>query len=328
MRRVSTTPIRWILQKTTRIFAADQHSEKKSSSITGISYFCTVKLPAYISESDLDRLIDAAVGEDVGDGDHTTLAAIPAEAKNKAKLTAKEKGVIAGIYVAGKVFAHIDPGLKLDVLLPDGSAVNPGDTIFTVSGSARSILTAERLALNFMQRMSGIASYTQKLNELIAGSNAKLLDTRKTTPGMRMLEKWAVKIGGGENHRFGLFDMILLKDNHIDFAGGIANAIAAARKYLRDHNKNLKIEVETRNIDEVRQALDAGGVDVIMLDNMSPAEIKKAVDIIAGACKTEASGNVTERNIREIAFCGVDYISVGALTHSVKSLDLSLKALT
>lgn len=328
MQKVSTTPIRWILQKTIRRSAINQHFEKKSLPIGGISYFCTVKIPAYISEHDLDRLIDAAVGEDVGDGDHTTLAAIPAEAMNKARLIAKEKGVVAGVFVANKVFAHIDARLKLDILLPDGSYVNPGDVIFTISGSARAILTSERLALNFMQRMSGIASYTKKLNDLISGSNAKLLDTRKTTPGMRMLEKWAVKIGGGENHRFGLFDMILLKDNHIDFAGGIANAIATAKRYLSDQNKNLKIEVETRSIDEVRQALATHGADVIMLDNMSPSQMKEAVKVIAGRCKTEASGNVTENNIREIADCGVDYISVGALTHSVKSLDLSLKALT
>lgn len=287
-----------------------------------------MKLPGYISGEALDKLIDSSVQEDVGDGDHTTLASIPAESLNKARLVVKEEGTVAGVYVAGKVFHHIDPKLKFDVLLQDGTAVKPGDVVFTVAGSARSILTAERLALNFMQRMSGIASYANKLTQLISGSKARLLDTRKTTPGLRMLEKWAVKIGGGENHRFGLFDMILLKDNHIDFAGGIPNAIEAAKRYLRDCGKNLKIEIETRTLQEVSQAIDAGGVDVIMLDNMQPATMKEAVRLIAGRCKTEASGNVTESNIREIALCGVDYISVGALTHSVKSLDLSLKAST
>lgn len=281
---------------------------------------------SYITDEALNRFIGASLAEDIGDGDHSSLAAIPEGTINQARLLVKGDGIIAGLELAPKIFAAVDHSLEVDILLADGQQVKHGDVGLTVKGNARSILTAERLLLNCMQRMSGIATYTYYLNSLIAGTNARLLDTRKTTPNFRLLEKWAVHIGGGKNHRFGLFDMIILKDNHVDYAGGIAQAINAAKDYLKKNDKNLKIEIETRNLDEVRQVLEVGGVDVIMLDNMTPEMLMEAVELVAGRYKTEASGGITEKTIRDVAESGVDFISVGALTHSVKSLDISLKA--
>lgn len=282
--------------------------------------------PPYITTQFLKQFITSALAEDVGDGDHSTLASIPATAKSKARLLVKDIGVLAGVELASHIFHQFDPSLTLDSKMRDGDFVNKGDVAFTVQGSARSILTTERLVLNCMQRMSGIATYTQRLTDLIKGTKATILDTRKTTPNFRMLEKWAVLIGGGQNHRIGLFDMIMLKDNHIDMAGGIEQAILQTKDYLRASKRELKIEVETRNLKEVEEILRVGGVDVIMLDNMSAEEMKKAVWLINGRYKTEASGGITEETIRSVAESGVDFISVGALTHSVKSLDLSLKA--
>jgi len=282
--------------------------------------------PDYITDAFLNHFITSALAEDVGDGDHSSLAAIPASATSRARLLVKDDGILAGVEVAWKIFHQVDSRLHVDVKLTDGSEIRKGDIAFTVEGPARAILTAERLVLNTMQRMSGIATKTNHLVRLIQGTKARLLDTRKTTPNFRLPEKWAVSIGGGTNHRIGLYDMVMLKDNHIDMAGGIENAIIRTKDYLRDGNKNLKIEVETRNLDEVSQVLRVGGIDIIMLDNMSPAQMKEAVALINGRFKTEASGGVTETSIREIAECGVDFISVGALTHSVRSLDLSLKA--
>lgn len=282
--------------------------------------------PDYITDAFLNHFITSALAEDVGDGDHSSLAAIPASATSRARLLVKDDGILAGVEVAWKIFHQVDSRLHVDVRLTDGSEIRKGDIAFTVEGPARAILTAERLVLNTMQRMSGIATKTNHLVRLIQGTKARLLDTRKTTPNFRLPEKWAVSIGGGTNHRIGLYDMVMLKDNHIDMAGGIENAIIRTKDYLRDGNKNLKIEVETRNLDEVNQVLRVGGIDIIMLDNMSPAQMKEAVTLINGRFKTEASGGVTETSIREIAECGVDFISVGALTHSVRSLDLSLKA--
>ncbi len=267
-----------------------------------------------------------ALAEDIGDGDHSSLASIPNDAQNQARLLVKGEGILAGVELAGYIFNAVDPELKVDVLLQDGALVKFGDVALTVKGKAQSILTAERLVLNCMQRMSGIATYTNYLVSLIAGTGAKLLDTRKTTPNFRMMEKWAVLIGGGYNHRFGLFDMVILKDNHVDYAGGIKEAITATQQYLKEKGKNLKIEVETRTLDEVQQAINTGGIDRIMLDNMSPAMMREAVAMIGGKFETEASGGITEQTIRAVAECGVDYISVGALTHSIKSMDLSLKA--
>ena len=283
-------------------------------------------VPDYISEEFLHSFIVAALAEDIGDGDHSTLAAIPETATKRARLLVKDSGILAGVALAVRIFQQYDPDLSIETYLSDGAIIKRGDVAFSVSGSARSLLTTERLVLNCMQRMSGIATKTQHLAGLIEGTKARLLDTRKTTPNFRLLEKWAVSIGGGENHRLGLFDMIMLKDNHTDMAGGIGQAINRTKEYLRAENKNLRIEVETRNLDEVRQVLEAGDVDVIMLDNMSTDQMKEAIQLIDGRCKTEASGNITEETIRNVANCGVDYISVGALTHSVKSLDLSLKA--
>lgn len=266
------------------------------------------------------------MAEDIGDGDHSTLSSIPGNSTNKAQLLIKDSGILAGVTLAKAIFQYYDKGLIVKVRLGDGSPVKAGDVAFTVEGSSRSILSTERLVLNCMQRMSGIATKTHLLTNLVMGTGVTLLDTRKTTPNFRLLEKWAVTIGGGENHRLGLFDMIMLKDNHIDIAGGIEQAIHRTKDYLRAINKDLRIEVETRNLDEVRQVLQVGGVDIIMLDNMTPEDLTKAVHIIDGKFKTEASGNITESTIKSIADCGVDYISVGALTHSVKSMDLSLKA--
>ena len=281
---------------------------------------------SYLTPEALTTFIRTALAEDVGDGDHSALAAIPAGAQNRAHLLVKGEGILAGVALAPLIFKEVDPALHMTVLLTDGTPVRHGDIAFTVEGPARSILTAERLVLNCMQRMSGIATYTAHLNNLLAGTTTKLLDTRKTTPNFRICEKWAVLIGGGVNHRYGLFDMIILKDNHVDYAGGIAQAIAATHAYLEKTGRQLPIEIETRSLTEVQQALDAGGVDRIMLDNMNPELLREAVALIAGRFPTEASGGITEQTIAEVARTGVDYISVGALTHSVKSLDLSLKA--
>lgn len=273
-----------------------------------------------------DRLIDLAFAEDIGDGDHTTLCCIPDDAMGKSHLLIKEDGILAGVEVAKRVFARFDPTLHVDVLIKDGSEVKKGDIAMIVSGKIRSLLQTERLMLNIMQRMSGIATMTHRYVKRLEGTKTKVLDTRKTTPGMRMLEKQAVKIGGGVNHRIGLFDMILLKDNHVDFAGGIKNAIGGCHKYLTEKSLDLKIEIEVRNFDEIRQVLDCGGVDRIMLDNFSVEDTKKAVEMIDGKYETESSGGITFDTIRQYAECGVDFISVGALTHSVKGLDMSFKA--
>lgn len=282
--------------------------------------------PYYITPEFLSQFIHSSLAEDIGDGDHTTLAAIPANSIKRAKLLIKDDGILAGVELAEQIFLTFDPNLKVDQKLDDGTLVKKEEIAFTVEGSARSILTTERLVLNCMQRMSAIATKTHRLNTLIQGTSAKLLDTRKTTPNFRLMEKWAVLIGGGFNHRIGLFDMIMLKDNHIDMAGGIEQAIIRTKDYLRARNKNLKIEIETRSLDEVNEVLRVGGIDIIMLDNMDLETMKKAVKLIGSTCKTEASGGITEETIRDIAACGVDFISVGALTHSIKSLDLSLKA--
>lgn len=273
-----------------------------------------------------DRLIDLAFAEDIGDGDHTTLCCIPETAMGKSHLLIKEDGILAGVEVAKRVFARFDPEMKVEVLIGDGAHVRKGDIAMVVSGKVRSLLQTERLMLNIMQRMSGIATMTNKYVERLKGTNTHVLDTRKTTPGMRMLEKQAVKIGGGMNHRIGLFDMILLKDNHVDFAGGIANAINRCHEYLREKGLDLKIEIEVRNFDELRQVMECGGINRIMLDNFSVADTRKAVEMVAGRFETESSGGITFDTIRDYAECGVDFISVGALTHSVKGLDMSFKA--
>lgn len=284
-------------------------------------------LPPYLTDRALSEFITAALREDIGDGDHSTLGAVPASRNCTARLLVKDEGILAGVAMAEMIFHQYDPRLTIEKLKNDGDQVHRGDIAFTVHGPARSIITTERLVLNCMQRMSGIATYTRRLQQLIQGTRAQLTDTRKTTPNFRLLEKWGVLIGGGRNHRFALYDMVMLKDNHVDMAGGIQQAVANVRRYLSENRKQLGVEVETRNLEEVQQALDAGGVDVIMLDNMSPDNMTKAVKLIAGRAKVEASGGITESNIRQVAECGVDYISVGALTHSVKSLDLSLKVM-
>ena len=273
-----------------------------------------------------DRLIDLSFAEDIGDGDHTTLCCIPDTAMGKSHLLIKEDGVLAGVEVAKRVFARFDPTMQVEVLINDGAHVKKGDIAMVVTGKVRSLLQTERLMLNIMQRMSGIATMTAKYVERLKGTKTHVLDTRKTTPGMRMLEKQAVKIGGGMNHRIGLFDMILLKDNHIDFAGGIANAINRCHEYLKEKGLDLKIEIEVRNFDELRQAMECGGINRIMLDNFSVEDTKKAVEIVAGKYEIESSGGITFDTIRDYAECGVDFISVGALTHSVKGLDMSFKA--
>jgi nicotinate-nucleotide pyrophosphorylase (carboxylating) len=273
-----------------------------------------------------DRLIDLAFAEDIGDGDHTTLCCIPEDAMGESKLLIKEEGVFAGVDIAKEVFRRFDPSMQVEVYIEDGTHVKPGDIVMSVKGKIQSLLQTERLMLNILQRMSGIATMTNKYVERLKGTKTRVLDTRKTTPGMRMLEKQAVKIGGGTNHRIGLFDMILLKDNHIDFAGGIENAISRCHEYLKEKGKDLKIEIEVRDFAELQRVLDFGGVDRIMLDNFTPAETKKAVDLIAGRYETESSGGITFDTIRDYAEQGVDFISVGALTHSVKGLDMSFKA--
>lgn len=277
-------------------------------------------------QKELNLIIANAIREDVGDGDHSSLACIPATATGKAKLLVKDEGVLAGVAFAQQVFQYVDPELKVEVLLPDGTLVKHGDIAFYVEGSSQNILKAERLVLNAMQRMSAIATKTQYYVSLLEGTGAKILDTRKTTPGIRALEKWAVKIGGGENHRFALYDMIMLKDNHIDFAGGITKAIQKTQQYLKGQNKDLKIIVEARNLDEVEEILQSKGVYRILLDNFNYQDTRKAVQRIGEQCLTESSGGITEDTIRKYAECGVDYISSGALTHSVYNMDLSLKA--
>ena len=280
----------------------------------------------YTVEELEDKLIDLAFAEDIGDGDHTTLCCIPEDAMGKSHLLIKEDGILAGVEVAKKVFDRFDNTMKVEVLIGDGAEVKKGDIAMVVTGKVRSLLQTERLMLNIMQRMSGIATMTHKYVEKLKGTKTHVLDTRKTTPGMRMLEKQAVKIGGGMNHRIGLFDMILLKNNHVDFAGGITNAIDRCHAYLKEKNLDLKIELEVRNFDELNQVLTHGGVNRIMLDNFSVADTKKAVELIGGRYETESSGGITFDTIRDYAECGVDFISVGALTHSVKGLDMSFKA--
>lgn len=273
-----------------------------------------------------DRLIYLAFAEDIGDGDHTTLCCIPEDAMGKSHLLIKEDGILAGVEVAKRVFAKFDPTMQVEVLINDGTPVKKGDIAMVVTAKVRSLLQTERLMLNIMQRMSGIATMTNKYVERLKGTKTHVLDTRKTTPGLRMLEKQAVKIGGGMNHRIGLFDMILLKDNHIDFCGGITNAITRCHEYLKEKGLDLKIEIEVRNFDELAEAMNCGGINRIMLDNFSVADTKKAVDIVGGKFETESSGGITFDTIRDYAECGVDFISVGALTHSVKGLDMSFKA--
>ena len=274
----------------------------------------------------INEIIDNALLEDIGEGDHSTLSSVPEDAQGKAHLLIKEDGILAGVELAKMIFHRFDPELKLDILLEDGALVKKGDIAFYVTGSSRSILSTERLVLNFMQRMSGIATQTNKIVSLIEGCNTKLLDTRKTTPGIRYMEKWAVTIGGGFNHRFALYDMIMLKDNHVNYAGGIIPAIQRANKYLKENNKDLKIEIEVRNESELNEVLSIGGVDRIMLDNFTPERISTVLPLIPAQFETEASGGIPMENIRAYAETGIQYISVGALTHSVKSLDMSLKA--
>jgi nicotinate-nucleotide pyrophosphorylase (carboxylating) len=276
--------------------------------------------------NDFEQLISLWFAEDIGDGDHTTLSCIPASAMGKSQLIVKENGILAGVEVASEIFRAFDPELKMTVFITDGADVKVGDVAFVVEGKVQSLLQTERLMLNIMQRMSGVATSTREYVKALEGTKTRVLDTRKTTPGLRLLEKEAVKIGGGVNHRIGLYDMILLKDNHIDFAGGIDKAILRAQNYLKEKGKNLKIEIEVRNFDELAQVMAVGGVNRIMFDNFTPENTRKAVDIIAGKYETESSGGITFDTLREYAECGVDYISVGALTHSVKSLDMSFKA--
>lgn len=282
--------------------------------------------PAYLTPQAIHEFIAAALAEDIGPGDYSSLAAIPADKLGQAKLLLKDEGIIAGVEMAGHIFKAVDPRLEVEFLVEDGDQVKEGDIGLIVRGPAASILSAERLVLNCMQRMSAIATKSYRLNQLIAHTKAKLMDTRKTTPNFRLMEKWAVHIGGGVNHRFALYDMVMLKDNHVDFAGGIQQAISQTRSYLDKNGLNLKIEIETRSLDEVSQVLKVGGVDYIMLDNMDFETMREAVRMIDGKYKTEASGGITEDTLAAVAECGVDYISMGALTHSVSSLDISLKA--
>ncbi|MGB1313917.1 carboxylating nicotinate-nucleotide diphosphorylase [Bizionia paragorgiae] len=277
-------------------------------------------------DKEIELIIANAIREDVGDGDHSSLACIPESATGKAKLLVKDQGVIAGIAFAKQVFNYVDPELKVETLIEEGSLVKYGDIVFYVEGKSQSILKAERLVLNAMQRMSAIATKTKQFVDLLEGTGTKILDTRKTTPGIRALEKWAVKIGGGENHRFALYDMIMLKDNHIDFAGGITQAIEKTKDYLKETNRDLKIIVEARNLQEIEEILKTDGVYRILIDNFNYEDTRKAVQLIGDTCLTESSGGINEETIRDYALCGVDYISSGALTHSVYNMDLSLKA--
>jgi nicotinate-nucleotide pyrophosphorylase (carboxylating) len=278
-------------------------------------------------EKEINIVIKNAIREDVGDGDYSSLACIPADAQGKAKLLVKEAGIIAGVQLAVKIFNYVDKNLKVEIFIKDGEQVEIGDIVFYVEGSSQSILKAERLVLNAMQRMSAIATKTKQYVKLLAGTKTKILDTRKTTPGIRVLEKWAVKIGGGENHRFALYDMIMLKDNHIDFAGGITPAITKTKKYLLDKNLDLKIIIEARNLEEIEEILANDGVYRILIDNFNFEDTKKAVALIGDKCLTESSGNITLKTVKDYANCGVDFISSGALTHSVYNMDLSLKAI-
>ncbi len=280
----------------------------------------------FLNHPETDRIIRQALIEDVGPGDYTSLSTISPTAQARAHCLIKDTGILAGVPLAFRIFEIVDPNLKIEPVLEDGTKVSPGDIAFYVSGSAQSILTAERLVLNLMQRMSGIATQTHRVNQELAGLSCKLLDTRKTTPLIRHVEKWAVVIGGGVNHRFGLYDMVMIKDNHVDYAGGISAAIQACQEYLVANGLTLKIEVETRNLEEIQEVLDCGGVDRIMLDNMSLDMMREAVALIGNEAETEASGGITIDRIRAVAETGVDFISMGALTHSVKSLDISLKA--
>ena len=274
----------------------------------------------------IDDLLELAFAEDLGDGDHTTLSTIPADAMGRSRLIIKEEGILAGVEIARKVLNKVNPSIRMEVFIKDGSHVHPGDIAFVAEGPVRSLLIAERTMLNIMQRMSGVATMTNRYQEELKGLHTRVLDTRKTTPGMRMLEKDAVAIGGGKNHRIGLFDMILIKDNHEDFAGGIEKAIERAREYCRKNGKDLKIEVEVRSLDDIRRVLEIGGVDRIMFDNFSPELTKEAVKMVGGKMETESSGGITLENLRAYGETGVDFISVGALTHSVKGLDMSFKA--
>jgi nicotinate-nucleotide pyrophosphorylase (carboxylating) len=279
-----------------------------------------------MENSSVEILINSALSEDIGEGDHTSLACIPEGSMGKAQLTANEEGILAGMNMAEKVFNKIDPGIRFEPIIEDGNAIRPGDIAFKVSGRVHSILKCERLVLNIMQRMSGIATQTNSYVKKLEGLKTKILDTRKTTPGMRLLEKMAVRIGGGENHRKGLFDMILIKDNHIDFAGGIENAITRTREYLKKTSKDIKVEIEARNLDEVKEILRIGMIDIIMLDNFTVNDTKEAVGLIKGKYIIESSGKITLDNVRQYAECGVEFISIGELTHRFKSLDMSIKA--
>jgi nicotinate-nucleotide pyrophosphorylase (carboxylating) len=280
-----------------------------------------------LNKDQLKKILEIAIKEDIGDGDHSSLACIPKRKKGTSRLIVKEPGIIAGIEEAGTIFGMIDPDLKTKIYIRDGSKVENGDAVFPVTGKIRSILQAERLVLNVMQRMSGIATQTNIYTKQLKGFKTKILDTRKTTPGLRIIEKKAVRLGGGVNHRMGLYDMIMIKDNHIDFAGGISQAIRKTLKYLQKINKTLPVEIETRNLEEVNEVMETGGVDRIMLDNFTIEETKEAVSLINGMFETESSGSISIENIRDYAECGVDYISIGALTHQIKSLDMSLKAI-
>lgn len=274
----------------------------------------------------VDALIDLAIKEDIGDGDHTSLCCIPPQARGRMRLLCKQKGVIAGIEIAKMVLQRLDPTIEFEQILHDGDRVEPGDVAFYVTGREQSLLQAERILLNIMQRMSGVATQTAVYADRIKDLHTKVLDTRKTTPGMRVLDKMAVKIGGGENHRMGLFDMILLKDNHIDFAGGVRKAVEAAKAYLKENGKNIPIECEVRSLEDIDEVFAAGGANRIMFDNFTPEQTRKAVEKVAGRCETESSGGITLDTLRDYAMTGVDFISVGALTHQIKSLDMSLKA--
>lgn len=286
-----------------------------------------MKRPGYVTYERLRHFISEAFKEDVGDGDHSTLGSVPADLQEDAQLLVKEDCVLAGVDLAIEIFKFYDENLKIEVLMNDGDTAKAGDVALRVKGSARSILTSERLVLNCIQRMSGIATYAREMVERVEGTDVKILDTRKTTPNFRMCEKWAVAIGGAQNHRYGLYDMVMLKDNHNDYAGGITEAVSSVKNYLNSINKKLRIEVETRNLDEVKEALSTNSVDIIMLDNMSPDQMKEAVGLIRGRCKTEASGGITLETIRSVAQAGVDYISSGAIIHSAPNKDLSLKAI-
>ncbi len=281
--------------------------------------------PSYVTPEAIREFISSAWKEDVGEGDHTTLAVISKDQQGQATLLVKDDGVLAGVEMARAIFSFADPAIVLQALKQDGDIVTRGEVAFKVTGPMRSILTAERLVLNCMQRMSGVATYTARLRKIIEGTKARITDTRKTTPNFRLPEKWAVAIGGGTNHRFALYDQILIKDNHVDMAGGVKPALETARQYLSKLGKSLRVEIETRNLEEVKAVIAAGGADVIMLDNMSTAQMKEAVELVGGRWKTEASGGINEHNLRTVAETGVDFISIGALTHSVRSLDLSLK---